>query len=303
MLGEALVDLFPGAEVVGGAPFNVARNLAAFGASPLMVTRIGRDARGEKIAAEFASNRMSTHALRRDPIRPTGVVTVHEAANGPRFAIEPDAAWDCLRADDFVPAMRRSPPDIVYFGTLAQRSEASRIAIRQGLVATEAQRFLDLNLRGIADEATIAEQSLALADVVKVNDDELSRLLQWLDAPNPALPGDDEATAVRRLMHRYDIQQLVVTRGAAGWSCHQRDVAEILAGPSVPVEVCDTVGAGDAFASVLLLGQLQGWPLPQALQRAAEFAATVCTVRGGFSAHAAIAARDRFNRETDDQRG
>ena len=81
---------------------------------------------GWRIAAEFAANGMATSALRRDPIRPTGAVTVRDGEGGPRFEIGSDAAWDHLCADDFLPMMRNPAPDLVYFGTLAQRSEASR---------------------------------------------------------------------------------------------------------------------------------------------------------------------------------
>jgi fructokinase len=56
----------------------------------------------------------------------------------------------------------------------------------------------------------------------------------------------------------------------------------VLEGRSPTVTVRDTVGAGDAFAAVLLLGDLRAWPLPTTLARAADFSAAVCTLRGAF---------------------
>ncbi len=45
VFGEVLYDIFPDAEVLGGAPFNVARHLAGFGSGALLISRVGRDQR------------------------------------------------------------------------------------------------------------------------------------------------------------------------------------------------------------------------------------------------------------------
>lgn len=282
LFGEALVDVFANDEVLGGAPFNVSRNLAAFGARPLMVTRVGMDARGDRIVAEFLDNGMDVGALQRDPVRPTGEVTVRLREGEPSFHIKPDAAWDYLSAAELLPVLRSAAPALVYFGTLGQRGECSRRAIREGIAATSARRFLDLNLRGVDDERTLAAESLELADIVKVNEAELNQLLGWFVNLREKR-GDAGADAdIAGLMRRFDLQRVVVTRGAQGWSCHEGPDGDVLHGAAMPAQVRDTVGAGDAFASVLLLGELLGWPLAGTLERAAEFAAAVCGVRGGF---------------------
>ena len=53
VLGEALIDVFPDREVIGGAPFNVARNLAALGAAPLLVSRVGAGPAGERVLGQM----------------------------------------------------------------------------------------------------------------------------------------------------------------------------------------------------------------------------------------------------------
>ena len=53
--------------------------------------------------------------------------------------------------------------------------------------------------------------------------------------------------------------------------------------PDTATEVVDTVGAGDAFASVSLLGLLQGWPINTTLQRAQQFASRIVQQRGATS--------------------
>ena len=283
VLGEALIDRFPNADVIGGAPFNVARNLALLGAAPLMITRIGRDALGATIVADFQRFGMDPRGLQHDAARATGTVTVHMQGKSHRFEIGADSAWDHLDAAAAVQAIAASAPAVVYFGTLAQRSEVSRRAIHAALGASNALPFLDLNLRDGPDNRALAEDSLQRAAMVKVNDEELDQLIAWFAPPaTPARRWGEagQRTAVEALVARFELQRLTITRGAAGWACFDARGAGWLEGTAPTVTVRDTVGAGDAFASVLLLGELRGWPLRLTLQRAGEFASAVCGIAG-----------------------
>lgn len=268
VLGEALLDVFPDGAVIGGAPFNLARHLAALGAAPLMVTRIGADAAGERIADEFARFGMDSSGLQRDRQRATGVVHVRMEGQQHRFEIGADSAWDALDAAALVRCVEAAQPAWICFGTLAQRDPVSRAAIRAGLACTKALRFLDLNLREGPDNRALAEASLALADVVKVNEAELETLLAWFGETGESLA------------ERFGLRTLIVTRGAEGYVCFDTAERRWLEGAAPAVEVIDTVGAGDAFSAVFLLGRLHHWPLALTLQRAAEFASTVCTFKG-----------------------
>lgn len=296
VLGEALIDRFPDRDVIGGAPFNVARNLALLGASPLMITRIGTDALGDTIAADFARYGMDARGLQRDARRATGTVTVHMQGAQHRFEIGADSAWDHLDLAAAVEAVRASAPALAYFGTLAQRGAVSRTAIRAALDASAALPFLDLNLRDGPDNRALAEESLARARLVKVNDDELEQLVAWFVAPGqPALGWDEPAlrTAVEALVARFALQRLTITRGAHGWACFDAAGAGWLEGRAPAVKVRDTVGAGDAFASVLVLGELHRWPLLTTLQRAGEYASAVCGIAGAVDPASGIYAAAR----------
>ena len=282
VLGEALIDRFPDADVIGGAPFNVARNLALLGASPVMITRIGADALGETIVADFARYGMDRRGLQRDPARATGTVAVKMSGTQHTFEIGADSAWDHLDADAAVRAVRDSAPAVTYFGTLAQRGAVSRAAIHAALGASDAVPFLDLNLRDGPDNRALAEDSLQRARLVKVNDDELDQLIAWfVPQAQPAPRWGDPAlrAAVEALAQRFDLRRVTITRGGDGWACLD-DAQGWLEGTSPAVTVRDTVGAGDAFASVLLLGELRAWPLRTTLQRAAEHATAVCGIAG-----------------------
>lgn len=285
VLGEALVDIFPDRTVLGGAPFNVARNLAALGCTPNLFTRIGQDVLGDGIQAECRRFGIPLDHVQRDAHHPTGAVRVHMQGQQHQFEILPDRAWDRLDAQQAVEGVQQAAPRWVYFGTLAQRSRASRQAIREAVNATWAQTFLDLNLRPGADDQELVAASLMLADVVKVNDEELERLLAWF---NPGLAGDFGSQAhqaqVAGVMRRFDLQRLFVTRGAGGHALFERELGLTQQGQASRVAVQDTVGAGDAFSAVLLLGGLRQWPLPLTLSRASAFATAVCALPGAVSA-------------------
>ncbi|MGZ8294847.1 MAG: PfkB family carbohydrate kinase [Telluria sp.] len=284
VFGEALVDDFGAEQVVGGAPFNVARHLAAFMAPQLMVTRIGDDRNGVSVRAEFERFAMSERGLQVDGMEETGRVIVQRTADGHRFAIQPRQAYDFIGVDAALAAVREVEPTAVYFGTLAQRGDRSREALFSLLGASTAMRFLDLNLRAGQFDETIVMRSLAAADIVKVNEDELQALFTWglRGAPVPP-PTDAEAVraACASLVDRHRLEALLVTLGHRGSVYFGRDGMVIANRDNpTPPYVIDTVGAGDAFSAIFLLGRSQGWPLAQTLARANEFAGAICAIPG-----------------------
>ena len=107
--GEALVDDYLTEQVVGGAPFNVARHLAAFMEPQLMITRIGDDKNGAVVRAEFERFAMSESGLQQDPLEETGRVVVERGPHGHRFVMLPGQAW-CTSAPSPSAARDRATP-------------------------------------------------------------------------------------------------------------------------------------------------------------------------------------------------
>lgn len=291
IFGEALVDEFPTGQVVGGAPFNVARHLAAFMAPPLTITRIGDDRNGLAVRAEFERFVMADTGLQLDPIEETGRVVVERTGQGAghrdagrRFTILPRQAYDFIDPKAAVASLAGTQPGAIYFGTLAQREERSRQALDAVLAATSATRFLDLNLRPGQSGEAIATRSLLAADIVKVNEEELQSLFQWYFQIGPndgQLSTDEVHAACRALMDRFSLEGLIVTLGHRGSVYFGAD-GSLLANRDNPAPpfVIDTVGAGDAFSAIFLLGRVRGWPLELTLARANEFAGAICAVTG-----------------------
>jgi len=284
VFGEALVDDFNAEQIVGGAPFNVARHLAAFMAPVLAITRIGNDRSGQLVRAEFERFAMSEAGLQVDPLEETGRVLVERGPRGHRFTILPNQAYDFIDRPMAVRSVEGVDANIVYFGMLAQRNEASRNALKGVLDASAAPRFLDLNLRdGQYDERGVT-RSLQAANIVKVNEEELQALFGWyfqIKPDAPALEADAVRASCQALLRMFSLEALVVTLGHRG-SVYFGSDGQVLTQRDHPAPpfVIDTVGAGDAFAAIFLLGRLRGWPLETALLRANEFAGAICAIPG-----------------------
>ncbi|MFA9215947.1 MAG: PfkB family carbohydrate kinase [Sphingomonadaceae bacterium] len=292
VFGEALVDDFTTEQVVGGAPFNVARNLAAFGEAALMITRLGADANGALVRAEFDRFGMNQAGLQIDQQEPTGRVVVERKDGAHRFIILPDQAYDYIDADPALTALAHCQPATLYFGTMAQRHPHSRGTLMALLAATPAQRYLDLNVREGQVTERVANESLKLADVVKVNEDELKDLFSWYTHTQPgtkSLDNPDMQEACFNLMRIFGLQGLLVTLGERGVMHFGADgVISANHECHAPAQIIDTVGAGDAFSAVYLHGQAQGWSLPLTLARANAFAGAICGISGAVPADLAF---------------
>jgi fructokinase len=283
VFGEALVDDFVTEQQVGGAPFNVARNLAAFMAPQLMITRVGSDRNGEIVRGEFERFAMSESGLQVDRMEETGRVVVERRPGGHRFVILPKQAYDFIDPTAALAALSKVTPATIYFGTLAQRGQRSRETLHRLLAASPATRYLDLNLRdGQADRGGVTE-SLRVADIVKVNEEELQALFSWYFQIDPAteLETEEVRASCRALLAMFSLEALIVTLGHRGSVYFGADDVLIVNRDNpVPPFVLDTVGAGDAFSAIFLLGRARGWPLEQTLARANEFAGAICAVSG-----------------------
>jgi fructokinase len=292
IFGEALVDQFSSGPVAGGAPFNVARHLAALGHAPLMLTAIGQDASGALIEAGFAHYGMTQAGLQRRPDIQTGVVDVITDERGqPNFDIRPSCAYDHIdRTALGAVAEGLDPSGWLYYGSLALRSPVS-LATWQALAdAHPGPRFMDLNWREGHTSPEVALMATSRAHVLKVNEGELGLLLDWTGQADVTSPATWQTGAIdpliAGLMAGFSLDTLIVTCGADGYAGFAAGGLCIARGAGVAnVHVVDTVGAGDSFSAVVLAGQLRGWPWPQTLARANTYAARVCALRGAMPAH------------------
>ena len=296
-VGEVLWDLLLTGPQLGGAPANFAYHARALGADAQTITRVGNDDYGRAILRRFHTLGLPETTVQLDETAPTGTAKVELSGDGlAHFTIQENVAWDYIAATDEAVAVVHSA-DAICFGSLAQRSKSSRQAIQQ-LVATtpaHALRVFDINLRQQFYSRAVIEESLRLANVLKLNDNELPTLTAMFDLTGPI------ENQIARLAQVFDLQVIALTRGANGSLLYQERDGQ---GPgqrqdqdqdrdqrprwsncaSRPVEVVDTVGAGDSFTAALVLGLLSKMELDQINTIANEVARYVCSQAGATPA-------------------
>ena len=268
IFGEVLFDRFDdGVEILGGAPFNVAWHLQAFQQAPLFISRIGQDQAGAKIQAAMQTWGISQAALQIDAEFPTGAVEISLNNGEPEYQILANQAYDFID-DQSLPSIDCA---LLYHGSLAARQPVSGNALQNLINRHQGKVFIDINLRQPWWNQTAVAELLTQANWVKLNHQELQQL---------QVAGDSLEAKMRLFIERYQLEVLVVTLGEQGaWAIDENGELLTVQPDSLQV-VVDTVGAGDAFASVLLLGILKAWPLAVSLQRAQQFASALVGQRG-----------------------
>jgi len=257
-IGEILWDVFPDGPRFGGAPANFACSIAELARDRIdvyMAGGVGADDLGRRAIEALQLHGVDTSCVAVVD-RPTGQVLVElDAVSQASYEFAADAAWDNVAWSDGLQQLA-ARADAVSFSTLGQRSEISRQTIQRFVRATPAKclRVLDINLRPPFWNEEIVMQSLRLANVLKLNDAELSvlaEMLGWSGADHELL---------QQLVDRFSLQLAAVTRGAAG-ALLLRESGEQSDLPGQPTVVVDTVGAGDSFTAALVIGLLSGLPL------------------------------------------
>jgi fructokinase len=273
-LGEILWDLIGGQELLGGATFNFSVQLARMGHEVSFLSAVGDDERGRRAREGAERLGLSTRFVRTVSDAPTGAVSVTVDAQGqPSYVLHRPTAYDfaVMPPEDIA-------PDWIYYGTL-QLIEPRMLALLRDLTLRypDARRFYDINLRKDSYTAPLVLDLLSLASVVKLNDDEVERVQRMAGTAHPSME-----SFCRDFAARFHWQGVCVTRGEHG--CAILKGTEYVEVAGVPVQVADTVGAGDAFAAAFLHGLDQGWPAARIGAFANRLGAIVATRSGGVPA-------------------
>jgi fructokinase len=261
-IGELLWDILPEGARLGGAPANFTVMASRLGNHAAILSRIGRDDWGRKAVEVLDPLPVDTAHLQVDTLHPTGSVSVAFQAGQPSYTIHEGVAWDYLELTDaWIGLAERA--DAFCFGSLAQRSAESRQTIQTLAAQTSSSciRVFDVNLRAPFYSGEILQESLELATVVKMNDDEVPQVLALLGLPAAETASLALRRGAERLLEEFPgIEMVAITRGAHGSLLVNRE--EWHEHPGIPIQVVDTIGAGDAFTAAMTHYLLRGADLP-----------------------------------------
>lgn len=269
--GEVLWDLLPTGKIAGGAPMNVAVHANQLGLNATMISAVGDDDLGEGITSFLLSRGLSIENIQKNEYQ-TGIVEVTLDEKGsPSYEIIEPVAWDfiCLTEN----AKRTiQEADALVFGSLALRNGVSKQTLLQ-LQAEAKLTILDINLRKPFYTAELADELFRVADIVKVNDEELEMICAWYGQSG------DETENARFLKERYQLEGIIVTRGGNGAFFIDNN-NEVSQHQGFRVTVSDTIGSGDSFLASFITKWLNGETPTEALKFACAVGAFVATQKG-----------------------
>jgi len=278
VVGEILFDVFEKEKQLGGAPFNFAYHLKNFGFAVRYISRIGNDTHGKEILNILEHHHFNIDDIQIDAKYDTGTVIVQLSSSGnPTFHINTDVAYDYI---NYLPKEHSTlidMADFIYFGTLVQRSKQGFENIQRFMENRRPDTvcFYDINLRPDCYSEKVILTSLEHADILKLNTqelDECKRIFRF---------SKNNDAFIHFLMDQYALKIVAITRGDKGSELYTKD-GHFQAKTNRVSSIVDTVGAGDAYSSMLAIGIIKGWEPARILSIASMFASRICEIRGAI---------------------
>lgn len=278
VVGEILFDVFEKEKQLGGAPFNFAYHLKNFGFPVRYISRIGNDTHGKEILNILEHHHFNIDDIQIDAKYDTGTVIVQLSSSGnPTFHINTDVAYDYI---NYLPKEHSTlidMADFIYFGTLVQRSKQGFENIQRFMENRRPDTvcFYDINLRPDCYSEKVILTSLEHADILKLNTqelDECKRIFRF---------SKNNDAFIHFLMDQYALKIVAITRGDKGSELYTKD-GHFQAKTNRVSSIVDTVGAGDAYSSMLAIGIIKGWEPARILSIASMFASRICEIRGAI---------------------
>lgn len=248
--GEVLWDVFANEKKIGGAPLNVALRMKTLGCDVAMISCVGNDEDGKAIKDQVKKMGLETDTIVVSEDFPTGLVNVTLNERGSAtYEISYPSAWDKIELNDLAKATVKTA-DVLIYGSLVCRDNVSRNALEE-LLQYDVYKVFDVNLRKPHYTYEILNQLMQSADFIKFNDEELLEIAKAMNSPFESL---EENMAF--IEEKTKATAMCVTKGKHGalllWK------GKIYENGGYPIEVADTVGAGDSFLAALITSLLTG---------------------------------------------
>lgn len=274
VFGEVLFDVFPdGEKILGGAPFNVACHLKSLGIEPVFISKIGCDEMGDEVLKEMKRRDIDVSGLQVHNEKQTGIVNVDFTELGePVYDIKEDVAFDYIN-----PPIDKILRNSFLFchGSLVARSEVSKKTLKALNCRKNQKIFCDINLREPWWDENLIKEFISECNYLKANKDELESIAKVYN-----IKGEEIVDKAKELLKIANLDCLIVTLGKEGAYILAHNKNELFSPPAEISEFKDSVGAGDAFSAVCLVGLIKQWPWKKILDKSLYAASKTCTIKG-----------------------
>jgi 5-dehydro-2-deoxygluconokinase len=306
-MGRSCIDLYsndigaPFPEIksfsayVGGCPTNISVGARRLGLRTAMLTAVGPDPVGDFVLGFLEREKVETRFIPRKPGRRTSAVIlgIEPPDRFPLVYYRDNCADIELSIDDVLAAPVEDCRVLLIAGTNLTRdpcrsatvfaAERAKRAGAEVVLALDlrADQWHDLRAFGVAMRSVLPLTGIVIGTGDEVKAAALSERMkvsvEHSQVSHAKVAGDlGEAAGI---MMAAGIEALVMTRGGEGVTVYTPDGGAVEAAP-FPVEIYNTLGAGDAFASGFLYGRLHGWDCRRSARMGNACGAIVVTRHG-----------------------
>lgn len=270
-VGEIIFDIFDGEAEIGGAPLNFCAHCAACGAESAIVSAVGNDDLGVTATDMLREFGVEAKYVQKNDL-PTGQCLVTVNNGSPSYNVLRPAAYDKIAVTD-----EKYSADVFAFGTLIQRDEASRNAVKKILSNGEfGEIFCDINLRKDCYDSESCRLCLENATILKISDEE-EPLMREFDFYNAS---SDEKETVKSICDAFgNIRLVLFTKGENGSLIYDKSKGDFYEIPAEKSQVVSTVGAGDSYSAAFLFEYLKSGNIPAAAKAGSALSAFVVSRR------------------------
>lgn len=251
---------------LGGKGLNQAVNVAATGQNVILIGRVGDDFFGHEILRQLNNRGIKVNQIVKDRIGHTGIGHVRVSVEGEYNTVVINGANSFLDTDQIDGAIFQG----IYAGYVLLNYE-----ILSEVVHYAARKFRELGLKTVVNLSPIAEgitYSINSADFLITNDDE-ARAVLGVNEPN--------VSVLAKLLKKQGAKNVIITRGSEGvFGIDEHDDEYSI--EREPVEILNTIGAGDTFLAVFTSALNLGSTFEVSLKIANSAAARVCTKQESF---------------------
>lgn len=270
--GEVLWDVFPTHKKIGGAPLNVALRLKSFGNDVSIISKVGKDDLGSSLLEFIEEQGLSVKHVQIDSELKTGKVKVMLDQNGSAsYDIMFPRAWDAIAVTDDNKELVASS-DAFVFGSLIGRSSTSKNSLTN-LLEFATYKIFDVNLREPYYTKELLLELMYKADFIKFNDEELIQINNYFGSKYNSIEQN-----IAFISEYTNTKHICVTKGKHGAALLYD--GKFYSNSGYPVNVIDTVGAGDSFLAALVNYLLKGESPQKAIDVACAVGALVAQSEG-----------------------
>lgn len=246
-IGEIIFDIFDGEAEIGGAPLNFCAHCAALGEEAALVSAVGDDSYGKSALETLEEFGVKTDFIGKSPL-PTGKCIVTMQSGQPKYDVIRPAAYDDVTAD--TDAINGYGADVFAFGTLIQREEKSRKAVKYILENCSFKTvFCDVNLRKDCYGEESCRLCLENANILKISDEE-EPLLSDFGFYNSGETPKEKAKAICTAYP--NVELILYTMAENGSFVYNAKDGNGIFISAEKAELVSGVGAGDSYSAAFL---------------------------------------------------